>query len=200
MQDLLYKYLVLNNSVSLPGIGTILIERKPSLLDYGNKQFLPPVYTFRLDSQDDQPARNLFQWLSLELRSEEWECIRKVNEFSFELKDKLARKGKTEWKQVGSFRRNETGEIILEPAELTPEQPVVAEKVIRQHKEHALIVGDEEKTSVQMEEYFSVPEVSRDIGWVIAIVLAMLSLMYTGFYFSQNGLSFSSAGNQAGIF
>jgi hypothetical protein len=82
---------------------------------------------------------------------------------------------------------------------LQSEQPVVAEKVIRVKAEHIVLVGEKEKTSVEMEEYFAGSPAKKNYSWLIAIILTVLAVMFIGWYFSEKGFLTSSAGNQSVI-
>ena len=87
----------------------------------------------------------------------EWDAIKSVNDFSFDLKKKISEDGEVSWENVGMIRRNNNGDLKLDPQNISlqSEQPVTAEKVIRVKAEHTVLVGEKEKTSVEMEEYFA---------------------------------------------
>jgi len=201
MRDSLYEFLILNEKLSLPGIGTIGLYKNPAQLNFTNKQFLAPYYSFKIESTNDKPSKKLFDWLCSSLGIAEWDAIKAVNDFSFELKQKLSVDGEVNWERVGVFRRNNNGEIKLDPVtiSLQSDQPAVAEKVIRVKAEHTVLVGEQERTSIEMEEYFAQSPPKRNYTWIIALVLTVLAIMFIGWYFSEKGFSPVSAGNQSVI-
>ena len=201
MQDILYEFLLLNKKLSLPGIGTISLCQVPAKHDFPNKQFVAPVSFFTIDPRNDKPSKKLFDWLSSSLNITEWEAIKSVNDFSFDLKKKLSETGEVNWENVGMIRRNDNGDLKLDQQNLLlqSEQPVTAEKVIRVKAEHSVLVGEQEKTSVEMEEYFSGSPARKNYTWLIAVILTALAVMFIGWYFSEKGFSTSSAGNQTVI-
>jgi len=201
MQDTLYEFLLLNKKVSLPGIGTISLCKSPAQHDIPNKQFIAPASFFTIDPRNDKPSKKLFDWLSSSLGITEWDAIRSVNEFSFDLKKKLSEKGEVNWEHVGMIRRDNNGDLKLdrENTLLQSEQPVMAERVIRVKAEHTVLVGEKEKTSVEMEEYFSGSPAKKNYSWLIAVILTVLAVMFISWYFSEKGFSTSSAGNQTVI-
>jgi hypothetical protein len=201
MRDSLYEFLILNKRLSLPGIGTIALYKNPAQLDFTNKQFLAPYYSFKIESANDKPSKKLFDWLCSSSGIAEWDAIKAVNDFSFELKKKLSEEGEVNWEKVGVFRRNENGEIKLDPAtiSLQSDLPAVAEKVIRVKAEHTVLVGEQERTAIEMEEYFAQSPPKRNYAWIIALVLTVLAIMFIGWYFSEKGFSPASAGNQSVI-
>ena len=201
MQDSLYEFLSLNRRLTLPGIGTISLCQNPAQLDFTNKQFIAPSFYFTIESKNDKPSRKLFDWLSSSLNITEWDAIKSVNDFSFDLKKKLSENGEVYWQNVGVIRRNNNGDlkIIHQNIELKSEQPVTAEKVIRVKAEHTVLVGEREKTSAEMEEYFAESPAKKNYTWVIAVILIVLAIMFVGWYFFEKGFSTSSAGNQSVI-
>ncbi len=201
MQDSLYEFLLLNKKISLPGIGTISLCQAPAQLDFMNKQFISPSFSFTIDPRNDKPSKKLFDWLSSSLGITEWEAIKSVNDFSFDFKKKLSEFGEVSWEKVGMFRRNSNGDLKLDPQNvlLQSESPVAAEKVIRVKAEHTVLVGEKEKTSVEMEEYFAETPAKKNYTWLIAVILTVLAVMFIGWYFSEKGFSTSSAGNQSVI-
>ena len=201
MQDSLYEFLLLNKKLSLPGIGTISLCQSSAQHDFSNKQFVAPASFFSIDPGNDKPSKKLFDWLSSSLGITEWEAIKSVNDFSFDLKKKLSEFGEVSWEKVGVIRRNNNGDLKLDPQNISlqSEPPVAAEKVIRVKAEHTVLVGEQEKTSVEMEEYFSGNPAKKNYTWLIAAILMALALIFIGWHFSEKGFSSSSAGNQTVI-
>jgi hypothetical protein len=201
MQDTLYEFLLLNKKLSLPGIGTILLCQNSAQLDFTNKQFTAPSFYFTIESRNDKPSKKLFDWLSSSLGISEWDAIKSVNDFSFDLKKRLSEKGEVNWENIGLIRRDNNGDLKLETQNilLQSEQPVAAEKVIRVKAEHTVLVGEQEKTSVEMEQYFAQNPVKKNYTWLIAIILTVLAVMFIGWHFSEKGFSTSAAGNQSVI-
>ena len=201
MQDTLYEFLVINKKLSLPGIGTISLRQNPSQLDFTNKQVISPSFYFVLDHENDKPSKKVFEWLSASNGLTEWDAIRSVNDFSFSLKNKIAEAGEVNWENVGVLKRDNTGKLKLNSCtiELKTEQPVYAEKVIREKFEHTVLVGEKEKSSVEMAEYFAEDVPKKNYAWIIAIALTVLAVMFIGWYFSEKGFNPSSAGNKSVI-
>lgn len=199
MRQSLYEFLVLNDRLILPGIGTISLAQESSQLDITNRQFSPPSYYYTLDARNDSPSKKLFEWLATSLAITEWDAIKGVNDFSASFKNELAEKKQVVWEKVGTFRNDGAGKLKLEPAALIPdEQPIIAERVIRQKAEHTILVGEKERSASEMEEYFA-PEapVKGNYTWLIAVILIVVAIMFIGWYFSEKGFSPSSAGNNA---
>lgn len=201
MQHTLYEFLVLNKKLCLPGIGTIRVKQNSSQLDFTNKQFTAPSFYFTLESQNDKPSKKLFEWLSLTLGITEWDAIKSVNDFSLSLKNKISGTGEMNWENVGVISRDNSGNLKLDSSTITLRngQPVIAEKVIREKAEHTVLVGEQEKSAMEMEEYFAEHASRKNYAWVIAVILTVLAVMFIGWHFSEKGFVPSSAGNTSVI-
>jgi len=199
MQHLFYEYLILYRQLSLPGIGTVFLERTSSKLDMSNRQLTAPAYRFRMEAGIDQPDRNLFAWVSASSRLSEWDAVKSLSSFSSEVKEKLAAEGKMIWENVGVFRRDDKGNLALESDSiiLSSEFPAMAEKVIREKAEHTLMVGEQEKSSVEMETLFNNPVEKKEYAWIVALILTGLSVVFASWYFSEKGFTPAATGNQS---
>lgn len=201
MQRILLEYLILHKNISLPGIGKLSLEQQSASLNIAEKIINPPFYQIRFDRADDKPVKRLFTWISSVMQVTEWDAIRSVNDFAFEIRRSLSDSGESSWSGAGIFRRNERGEIIFESMMNIPEGmvPVIGEKVIRKQVNHIVKVGEEERTSSQMEELLAAAEPRKDHGWQLAVILAIILIMFTGWYFSEKGQHPQVTGNRSVI-
>ena len=71
--------------------------------------------------------------------------------------------------------------------------------MIREKFEHTVLVGEREKSSVEMVEYFAEDAPKKNYTWIIAVVLTILAVMFIGWYFSEKDFHPSSAGNKSVI-
>jgi hypothetical protein len=197
----LYQFLILNKQLSLPGIGTIYLQKTSSELDFGNKIFTSPTYNFKIEHGREMLSKKLFNWISKELYISELDAIRMLNDFSFDLKKKISSESKVNWPKVGMLLKDNKGEIILDSPSfnLDCEKPVFAEKVIREKAEHTMLVGEMEKSVSEMEELLGEETIKKDYFWIIAVILCIASILFTGLYLSEKGLNPSAIGNQSVI-
>ena len=201
MYATLYQYLIFYKQLSLPGVGTLHLKRDSSQLDFGNKIFTAPAYSFTLDNSSDKPSKKLFEWLSQFSGVSDWDAVKMVNDFSFELKNAVTAMGEVNWPNVGVLKKDERGNIVMEslPVTLENEGPVIAEKVIREKPEHHVLVGETERSSAEMEELLFETATKKDYTWLIAIILTVAALMFVGWYFSEKGVNTASVGNQSAL-
>lgn len=198
MFSALYQYLILHKQVSLPGVGTFSIQRQPAQSEFANKSFAAPVYSVLFDRTTQTPAKSLFAWLAACLNISDREAIIRFNDFVFDIKKRISAGEKINWKGVGVLQNQYNGEIKFDgiSKELVFEKPVATEKVIRENAEHTMLVGEQEKTSVEMTELLKPVTYKKDIWWVYAMAVAVLLVIFIGWYLSENGLKTSSTGYQ----
>ena len=198
----LYQYLILHKQLNIPGIGTFLLERKPADIDFVNKMANPPAYSIALHHGNTTPSTNVFNWLSSTLNISERDALTRFNDFALDIKDKVLAGDKLHWNGIGTLSKGMAGEIRFEASlkDLKAGSPVPAIKVIREHAEHPVRVGEQEKTSSEMVEMLApaVPIIGEKKvhWWGIALIAGLLACIFIAIYFSSKGLNTSSAGNQ----
>ncbi len=181
MQDLLYSYLIQNGSLTLPGIGTVNIKKQPAQSDFVNHQILPPSVAVQLDTTSQQIRNDLFNYIAQQKNVEQVDAIRILNEFSFNLKNEM-KEHAYEWKGIGTFNETADGSYELSSNGIKFDflEPVRTERVIHQHTEHYIKVGDKEKTNTQMAEWLHERETGKKSSWVLAALI--ISILATGMF------------------
>jgi hypothetical protein len=192
----LYRYFIQHKKLYLPGIGNFILERKPAEADFVNRCINPPSYSISLQQESVKPSSKFFAWLASVFNISEKEAIIRFNDFVFDLKKEINSGSKVEWNGIGIISKGLGDTIRFSAEELNSTAKVVhAEKVIREKAEHAILVGERERTSVEMTELLSIPAGKKSIWWVIPLFLALLAFMFIGWYLSKNGLSTASVSN-----
>jgi hypothetical protein len=177
MQDLLYSYLIQSGSLTLPGIGTVLLKRKPAQSDFVNHRMLPPSIVAELDINAQQARNDLFNYIARHKQVDQAAAIQMLNEFSFNMKNEI-RNDSFIWKGVGRFSESVEGNYQLTDAvqELSFLKPVKTQRVVHKHSEHYIKVGDAEKTNVQMSEWLQERDASKREYWpFIALLISLIA-------------------------
>ncbi len=201
MLTLFYQYLIHYHKIVLPGLGTIILQRNPAISDFTDHVFLPPSYTFHWEHGDTNPPVSFFLWLSHKLNVAEGDAAIRVNNFVADMKREINAGKEIIWDGVGIIRRGLDSRIELESVapELSFEDSVHGEKVVHEDSSHMILVGDKEKTSVEMSEILHLPE-TRKFNWYrIALIAAVLSLLFIIWYIWKNGFNAESVSNQKKI-
>lgn len=199
MFQVLNAYLFQHRSISIPGLGTIILESLPANVDVADRTILPPLYQFRFDKYTDTPDREFFSYLANQRNILDYEAIKWYNEFSQELRNRIRTEEKVEWDGVGALKKDESGNIIFESISSGGlfMAPAPAVRVNRQNAQHTLLVGDQERTNVEMNEWLQdadAAEGKKRSWWIIALILALVALAVLGWHFYSNGWAI---GNQS---
>lgn len=198
MFQVLNAYLFQHRSISIPGLGTIYLETFPANMDVADRTILPPLYRFRFDKYFDSPDREFFAYIASQRNILDYEAIREYNEFSTELRNRIRSEELVEWEGVGTLRKDEGGNILFAPIPASGlfMTPTPAIRINRQNAQHTLLVGDQERTNIEMNEWLHDEEAAgkkKRTWWIIALVLTILALAALGWHFYVNGWSI---GNQ----
>jgi len=199
MFDILNRYLYLNKSLQVPGLGSICLEILPASIDSSTRSVLPPVYQFRFDKFIDAPDKDFFSYLSAHQQVSDYEALRQYNDFAYALRDRLNYSREAAWDGLGVLIKDDTGEIHFESAFEKPFflQPVPAEKVVRLGAKHNLLVGDRVRSSREMSDWFAEEPVHGNrLWWLVALLIGIIAVFVIMFHFSSHGWNVGSVGNQ----
>lgn len=226
MTDVLVSYLLQHKSISIPGLGSMYIERIPAQTDFVNRRILPPDYHFRFDKYFDAPDKDLFTYLAKQQNIADYEAIKWYNEWAYALRSKLREGHPVDMPGIGTLKKDITGEIVFESAGRihSLQEPTPANRVIHTHTQHKMLVGDQEVTrklavTDVAQDTLEAPEPpvieeepapEEDAGkkkkdkkgggwWVFALIVAAIALGLIFFRFYKNGFNPSATGNHRTI-
>ena len=173
MYQIIAPSLFQNKICKLPGIGTLVMVSNSAETDFVNGQIKSPFETieFIAASQDE----NIFN---------EFSAISEL------LKKNLVENGSFFLNGIGTFFKSNEDGVRFSPISIAPvfSMPVNVERVIRQDAAHAILVGDQRTTNVEMTEYFT-EQTSATERWKIwAFILSIAGIIAILFslYFSGN--------------
>jgi nucleoid DNA-binding protein len=223
MNNVLVSYLLQHKSISIPGLGSMYIERIPAQTDFVNRRILPPDYHFRFDKYFDAPDKDFFTYLAKQQNIADYEAIKWYNEWAYELRSKLREGQEVEWAGIGTLKKDISGEIVFESAGRIPslQEPTPANRVIHSHSQHTMLVGDQEVTR-KITNIESAPAVSEENNvipgdeqvpdyppypeeppkkkwWLFALLIAVIALGVIFFRVYKSGFVTSAAGNHQPI-
>jgi len=205
MTKALISYLLQHKSLSIPGLGSMYIERIPAQTDFVNKRILPPGHHFRFDKYFDAPDKDFFTYLAQQNDMADYEAIKWYNEWAYALRNKIRDENEVDWPGIGKLKKDVSGDIVFEasgPVE-TLLQPAPANRVIRSHTQHTMLIGDREVTRelipYENNEYIEGGTyVERESWWLYALIIAAVSLILIFFHYYYNGAE-SATGNEQSI-
>ena len=206
MTDVLNSYLHQHKIITIPGVGSIYILASPAITDFANKRLFPASYSYRFDKYNDTPTPDFYSYLATKNGMTENEAIDWYQDFASQVRSRINTDGFYQWPAIGQLKKDESGDLVIEAQSkvLATLAPVPAKRVIRKDTKHAILVGDKEKTNLQMSEILldaETPQPRRKKEtWVIyAVVLFVIAAAIIIFHFSNNGLRWGATGNQEKI-
>jgi len=206
MFDILHQYLIQHKSLSLPGLGTLRLQNIPAMSNLSDHTVEPPMQKAVFDDMNDAPDKDLFQYVAARLQLEEWEAIKKVNDFSYELKNQLKHGGEVIWKKVGVLHGELNGNIKLDAKTITYDfmVPAPARRIIRTNANHTILRGDKEvsesfihhqQEAINKVYPFNETSPSAKRWWLWACALAGAALLLLFLHFSKNGVTLNALHN-----
>jgi hypothetical protein len=202
MTDSLYSYLLQHRSLSIPGLGTILIERVPAQNDFVNRKILPPTYHFRFDKYFDAPDKDFFTFLATQENVADYEVIRQYNEWAFDLRNALRTDEPVPMGDMGSMTRDAGGDIRFLPSQKINAffRPVEAKRVEYAADTPHHAVSEEvpdriEEVAPLAEEIYDQEEIKENWKWYTIIMISLI-LLILFFHFLRKGWSLGSTGMQ----
>jgi hypothetical protein len=202
MYSILNRYLFLHKSIPIPGLGTICLESQAATIDASTRTIHPPVYRFRFDKFSDSPDKDLFAYLSTQQKISDYEALRQYNDFAYSLRDRLNYFREAPWEGLGVLKKDDMGEIHFESSILNPSflKAVPAEKVVRTNARHMLLVGDRERSSREMSDWFAEEPIhGNKLWWLVALIGGIAAAVIIMIHFSSKGWNVESTGNQQTI-
>lgn len=177
MYQYLNKYFSINKNVALPGIGSFYAETQPANLDFINKTLFPPAAVIHYRNDEAVADEKFYSFLSKEAGIDQPELENRFNKFIKDLKQRLESGTVLEFSGIGTLQKNEEGFIFKQDESLQNIFPSIpAERVVRQHAEHNVRVGEDDKTSTEMHVQLAWQEVKEEQWWIAAVVLAVAGI------------------------
>ena len=182
----------------MPGIGNFNLKTNAAGFDFPSRSILPPSFVFQFIPGGSSPSKQFFKWLAEAVHITERDAVIRFNDFTFDLKNKLAGGSRVKWSGVGELFSGLGGEIkfLADPKKIVFGDPVPAEKIINKNAMHLVMVGEKEKTSDEMKEILTYPEVKKSKPWLYTLIIGLAAVLFICLYFFANGLEVSSSGSR----
>jgi hypothetical protein len=154
-------------------------------LNIADKLFVPPIYITLYHNREFLTDHQL-NFFAVYDSSEKETLKKELLNFGMNLKNRI-QKESFEWNGFGTLRSS-SDSIVFVPKKiiLSTLQPVIAKKVIHEHADHKILVGDRHMTSRQVMNIIKLPVVKKSVvyllAWVVLAiaVIALVYLLYSG--------------------
>ncbi len=180
------KFLALNHHLALPGIGNFSVEIVPAQIDIANRTILPSSTQIKF-SNERFPAEKLFyNFLARELNIDETQAVCRFTDFTTQLQSDLQENKPVVLKGIGELKKQTSNVINFQSEKLPQYYPALtAERVIRKNAIHTIKVGEQEKTSDEMQTALNIQKeiVHEERWWIPAVILALIGILGIAYYY-----------------
>jgi hypothetical protein len=184
----LHQYLIQHRILPVPGLGTFLLERSPAEADIPNRVILAPTYRVRYKAEVEPFPKHFFSWLGHMLNVTDREAQMRFEAFGSKLIGDTLQGKIVKWEGVGEIRKKKD-QFQFTPQLLTGEDPVPSIKVIRQHAEHQVRVGEDLRSSGEMTRMLNPPVSRKRYPLLVPLMLLVLAVIFITWYFFSYGFT-----------
>ncbi len=194
MYQYLHKYLVLNQKLSIPDVGNLVIETNGAKLDAANGFLFAPSPTIRFKQEQTPPSDKLFfDFLAEEMGLDQVSAIKSFHDYLYKLKTSLTTPKGAVIPGIGMMRKEENGYILFTPEknllELMPQ--VKLEGGVEFAKKEVKVYHEDDERELSEQEEEDIRELlgqdsqsaGNDNWWVYAVILLMIGLGALLFYY-----------------
>ncbi|MFM1794679.1 MAG: hypothetical protein RL642_1064 [Bacteroidota bacterium] len=156
LAPLLYRYFSQSGEVAIPSLGQLSLTASATINDFASKE-LRPVASMVAFQNGDLPINDKqFDYLVKKSGSPKAQVNDALVLLGEELHERLQVEKKLEWMGVGSFVVDEHGAIQFQPKANYVDlyKPLHYKHVIREDAVYEMRVGEEQKSTVEMENFF----------------------------------------------
>jgi len=156
LPTLLYRYFAQTGEVTIPNIGQLIHTKSNSVNEFALKELKPGSTSLDFINGDQKLTERQFQYLVNRTGNPEDQVKDALVLFGEELHQRLNHEKKLEWMGVGSFFVDEDGLIQFQAKANHVElnRPLHYRHVIREDAVYEMRVGEEQKSTVEMENFF----------------------------------------------
>jgi hypothetical protein len=180
------KFFALHHYLHLPGIGSLIAEPKPALLDFTDRTITAPAYNILFKDEEQSSGKTFYAFLSNELQLTENAAATVFSAFTDELKQRLTSGDILQLSGIGTLRKESSGEVLFQAEEMPDFFPkLIAERIVRKNTTHTVRVGEDEKTSAEMQTALHHSKsIKKERWWVAALVLALAGIIAITLYYT----------------
>lgn len=153
---LLFRYFTQTGEVAIPSIGQLTYTSSHAVNDFVQKELQPGHMFINFKNGDQFVHGKQFEYLVKKSGDSEDQVKHALVMLGEELHHRLHQEKKLEWMGVGSFFIAEDGEIHFQAKTnyVDLHKPLPYQHVIREDAVYEMRVGEEQKSTVEMEHFF----------------------------------------------
>lgn len=200
MQDLISSFIIQSKECRLRDVGKFKVVSTAAKADIANKQMIPPATEIVFTSREEKISDGLVKYISDKKKISTAEALDELKKWCADAKYKLKKGEEIKLEPLGVLKKGASGNEFIHNTNTHIHffEPVVAERVIHENTEHAMLVGDRETTSFAMNQYYHDEETKtkRNAWKIFAVVFLIIGLFLLFLHFYGNPFSVQTIGNQ----
>jgi nucleoid DNA-binding protein len=186
-------YLYQHKQVVIPHVGSFKLRYQPAVLNFSDRIIYSPYYQIEYSYEEEVDISQI-EYLSVATTLERNEVQEQLKALGQALKHKLAQSS-FEWKGVGHFEQNDSS-IQFRSFNTNLLAPVPAHKVIHEHAQHNVRVGEDHIQSGEAAERLRQQEPKKSMLMMWIWILIGLATAFIVFHLYNKGFKVSSSGSQ----
>jgi hypothetical protein len=186
MYNAVRKFLALHHHLALPDIGNFNVETIPAQIDIANRTILPSSTQIKFSNEKLPAEKFFYNFLARELNIDETHAVRAFTDFTAQLQSDLQKNKPVVLKGIGELKKQTTNVINFQSEKLPQYYlALTAERVIRKNATHTIMVGEQEKTSDEMQTALNLQEefIHEERWWIPAIIFAVIGIFGIVYYY-----------------
>ena len=202
MQDLITSFIIQCGECKLRDVGKFSIVNTSAETDVANKKISPPRNEIVFSAREEKISDGLVKYVSEKKNIPASEALDELKIWCSDAKYKLKNGEEILLEPIGVIKKGSSGNEFVSNSKnwINFFEPVLAERVIHQNSNHAMLVGDRETTSSVMNQFYHEEEEKENKTWkIISIILLAIALILLFLHFYGRGFSVNSFGNQQKI-
>jgi nucleoid DNA-binding protein len=185
MYNAVKKFLALYHHVALPGIGNFSVETIPAQIDIANRSITSSESKIVFNNDKLPVNRDFYNFISQELNIDEAHAKLVFTEFVEQLQDTLNAGNIIYFKGIGRLTKQSSNVLMFQQEKMLEYFPEFrAERIVRKNATHTVRVGEQEKTSEEMQTVLNRSQVvKKETWWIAAAILAVIGIIAIVFYY-----------------
>jgi len=179
MLNVLYRYLILNDHVSIPGVGNFTVHHQPALLSGNTIQ--PPATTVSFEGGTAITDKQFYTFLAKEKGLSEVDAVRRYQDFAYQLKKDITANTSVELNGLGVLTKDPHGNILFEA--VPSAQQYFSAITLNVSAEVAPAIVTATSESVTTEEETETENIRKDRWGIWAGILAAVAIAAIAWYY-----------------
>jgi hypothetical protein len=188
IKEAFYQFLVQHGRAFIEGVGCFTTSNSAVRTDVTNHLLHPASTTWLFSATEGGAAEKdaFIQYLQAQNGLSATEARSQYHEFTKTIQEQLQNGQAVNLEPVGDLSLDAGGQPFLTARRTTSFlQPVTAHRIIRKNEVHSMVVGENERTNIEMAEMLNEDAApAKNRWWIAALVIAAAAITLMVWHFS----------------